>query len=104
MALEEEFDVTVEEEELEGIETVGAGVDLVKASSDGGAGRASPSPVGVVAALRDRATPSGTGLCGPRGRHGRIEDFDPTPWFDNPKEARRTDRFAQFALAAAAEA
>ncbi|MCD9622556.1 beta-ketoacyl-[acyl-carrier-protein] synthase family protein [Rhabdothermincola salaria] len=34
----------------------------------------------------------------------RIEDFDPAPYFDNPKEARRTDRFAQFALAAAAEA
>jgi acyl carrier protein len=30
MALEEEFDVTVEEEELEGIETVGAAFDLIK--------------------------------------------------------------------------
>jgi acyl carrier protein len=30
MALEEEFDVSVEEEELEGIETVGAAFDLVK--------------------------------------------------------------------------
>ncbi|MDE0803167.1 MAG: acyl carrier protein [Acidimicrobiales bacterium] len=30
MALEEEFDVTVEEEELEGIDTVGAAYDLVK--------------------------------------------------------------------------
>ena len=29
MALEEEFDVTVEEEELEGIETVGAAFELV---------------------------------------------------------------------------
>ena len=29
MALEEEFDVSVEEEELEGIETVGAAFDLV---------------------------------------------------------------------------
>lgn len=34
----------------------------------------------------------------------RIEDWDPNPWFDNPKEARRADRFTQFALAAAAEA
>lgn len=33
---------------------------------------------------------------GPR----EIEDFDPSPWF-GPKEARRTDRFAQFAVAAA---
>lgn len=29
-----------------------------------------------------------------------IEDFDPSPWF-GPKEARRTDRFAQFSVAAA---
>ncbi|MCX7619928.1 MAG: beta-ketoacyl-ACP synthase II [Acidimicrobiales bacterium] len=33
-----------------------------------------------------------------------IEDFDPAPYFGNPKEARRADRFQQFALAAAAEA
>jgi len=33
-----------------------------------------------------------------------VDDFDPSDWFDNPKEARRTDRFAQFALAAAAMA
>ena len=31
MALEEEFDVTVEEEELEGIETVGQAYDLISA-------------------------------------------------------------------------
>jgi 3-oxoacyl-[acyl-carrier-protein] synthase II len=34
----------------------------------------------------------------------RMVDFDPTPYFDNPKEVRRSDRFTQFALAAAAEA
>jgi 3-oxoacyl-[acyl-carrier-protein] synthase II len=34
----------------------------------------------------------------------RIPSFDPAEWFDNPKEARRTDRFAQFAFAAAAQA
>jgi 3-oxoacyl-[acyl-carrier-protein] synthase II len=34
----------------------------------------------------------------------RVADFDPSPYFDNPKEARRTDRFAQLALAAAAMA
>ena len=34
----------------------------------------------------------------------RIESFDPTPYFDNPKEVRRADRFTQFALAAAAQA
>ena len=33
-----------------------------------------------------------------------IEDWDPLPYFDNPKDARRADRVEQFALAAAAEA
>ena len=33
-----------------------------------------------------------------------IEDWDPTPYFANPKEARRADRVEQFALAAAGEA
>ncbi|HUZ21680.1 MAG TPA: beta-ketoacyl-ACP synthase II [Acidimicrobiales bacterium] len=38
----------------------------------------------------------------PRGEH-RVADFDPGRWFD-PKEARQTDRFAQFSVAAAAMA
>ena len=33
-----------------------------------------------------------------------LEGWDPLPYFDNPKEARRSDRVEQFALAAAAEA
>ena len=33
-----------------------------------------------------------------------IADWDPIPYFDNPKDARRADRVEQFALAAAAEA
>ena len=33
-----------------------------------------------------------------------IEDFDPAPFFESPKEVRRHDRFAQFALACATEA
>ncbi len=33
-----------------------------------------------------------------------MDHFDPLPYFDTPKDARRTDRFAQMALAAAAEA
>lgn len=47
------------------------------------------------------------GLNGP-GLQGRIDakipNWDPLPWFDSPKEARRADRVEQFALAAAAEA
>jgi 3-oxoacyl-[acyl-carrier-protein] synthase II len=37
-------------------------------------------------------------------RSVEIVDWDPLPYFDNPKEARRADRVEQFALAAAAEA
>ena len=33
-----------------------------------------------------------------------LEAWDPGPWFDSPKDARRSDRFSQFALAATAEA
>jgi 3-oxoacyl-[acyl-carrier-protein] synthase II len=47
------------------------------------------------------------GLNGPGltdGRSVEVADWDPTPYFNNPKEARRADRFEQFALAAAAEA
>ena len=32
---------------------------------------------------------------------GEIKDFDPAPYFKNPKASRRTDRFTQFAVAAA---
>ena len=31
---------------------------------------------------------------------GEVVDFDPTPWFNNHKEARRADRFFQLAMAA----
>ncbi len=46
------------------------------------------------------------GLNGPAltsGRTVEIADWDPLPYFANPKEARRADRFEQFALAAADE-
>jgi 3-oxoacyl-[acyl-carrier-protein] synthase II len=46
------------------------------------------------------------GLNGPGVTSGRaieISDWDPTPYFNNPKEARRADRVEQFALAAAME-
>jgi 3-oxoacyl-[acyl-carrier-protein] synthase II len=61
--------------------------------------------LGVVAACGIGRDAFFEGLLGP-APHGerRVTDFDPEPHFDNPKEARRTDRFSQFALAAAAEA
>jgi 3-oxoacyl-[acyl-carrier-protein] synthase II len=45
---------------------------------------------------------NGPGLQG--GIDAKIPNWDPLPWFDSPKEARRADRVEQFALAAAAEA
>ena len=44
---------------------------------------------------------NGPGITGHRSIE--IEDWDPLPYFDNPKDARRADRVEQFALAAAAE-
>ncbi|HBU75733.1 MAG TPA: beta-ketoacyl synthase, partial [Acidimicrobiaceae bacterium] len=48
------------------------------------------------------------GLLGPGlvdvGRRTSIDDWDPSPWFDSPKDARRADRSEQYALAAATEA
>ena len=42
---------------------------------------------------------------GPTGANSiRVDDWDPTPWFDNAKAARRADRVEQFTMAAAAEA
>src|SRR5918998_6175615 len=32
---------------------------------------------------------------------GQVRDFDPKNYFNNPKDSRRTDRFAQLAMAAA---
>src|ERR687887_2937580 len=32
---------------------------------------------------------------------GQVRNFDPKPFFKNPKDVRRTDRFAQLAMAAA---
>ncbi|MGA0064037.1 MAG: beta-ketoacyl-[acyl-carrier-protein] synthase family protein [Ilumatobacteraceae bacterium] len=47
------------------------------------------------------------GLLGPGivgAKSVELADWDPAPYFDNPKEARRADRVEQFALAAAHEA
>src|SRR5436305_3790812 len=32
---------------------------------------------------------------------GQVRDFDPKPFFKNPKDVRRTDRFTQLSMAAA---
>jgi 3-oxoacyl-[acyl-carrier-protein] synthase II len=43
-------------------------------------------------------------LAAPPEGERRVPDFEPAAYFANPKEARRTDRFTQFALAATQEA
>ncbi len=63
-----------------------------------GIGVVAPCGVGVDAFWAGLHTQPG------EGDMRSLEDWDPSPFFDNPKEARRSDRFAQFALAAAAEA
>jgi 3-oxoacyl-[acyl-carrier-protein] synthase II len=66
--------------------------------------RVAVTGIGVVA-------PAGIGLDAfwagllstPAPGQRRIDDWDPSPWF-GPKEARRSDRFTQFAVAAATQA
>ena len=62
-----------------------------------GIGVVSPCGIGTEAYWNGLLSAPPDGL-----RH--VHDFEPEKYFDNPKEARRTDRFTQFALAAAAEA
>jgi 3-oxoacyl-[acyl-carrier-protein] synthase II len=73
----------------------------------GGGRRVAITGYGVVAPCGIGRKAFWDGLNGP-GITGRkstdIADWDPTPYFDNPKEARRADRVEQFAIAAAAEA
>ena len=64
--------------------------------------RVAVTAVSAVAKAGTGADEFWDGLCRePEPGMRQITDFDPAPYFDNPKEARRTDRFAQLALAAA---
>lgn len=63
--------------------------------------------LGVVAPCGHGKEQFWSGLLGPNITGHKwitIADWDPLPFFDNPKDARRADRVEQFALAAAAEA
>ena len=64
-----------------------------------GLGVVAPSGIGKDAFWSGLLGPGVTG-----GKSATIENWDPLPWFDSPKDARRADRVEQFALAAAAEA
>jgi 3-oxoacyl-[acyl-carrier-protein] synthase II len=73
----------------------------------GGGRRVAVTGLGVVAPAGIGREAYWAGLLGPGltdGQSVEIADWDPTPWFDNPKQARRADRVEQFTLAAAAEA
>lgn len=63
--------------------------------------------LGVVAPCGIGKNDYWKGLLGPGltdRKYVEIENWDPLPYFDNPKDARRADRVEQFALAAASEA
>ncbi len=63
--------------------------------------RVAVTGLGVVAPCGVGGEAFWEGLCGPAPTGDRrVEDFDPSPWFDNPKEVRRADRCTQFAMAA----
>jgi 3-oxoacyl-[acyl-carrier-protein] synthase II len=69
--------------------------------------RVAVTGLGVLAPCGQGKDAFWTGLLGPAvtgGTSTTIADWDPSPYFENPKAARRADRVEQFALAAAAEA
>jgi 3-oxoacyl-[acyl-carrier-protein] synthase II len=66
--------------------------------------RVAVTGIGIVAGCGTGSKAFWEGLLGAPAKGTRsIDDWDPSPWF-GPKDARRTDRFAQFAVAAAAMA
>jgi 3-oxoacyl-[acyl-carrier-protein] synthase II len=73
-----------------------------------GAGhRVAVTGLGVVAPCGIGKSAYWQGLLGPGlvdRKFVEIDEWDPLPYFDNPKDARRSDRVEQFALAAAHEA
>ncbi len=69
--------------------------------------RVAVTGLGVVAPCGIGVDAYWAGLLGPgitSGKSVHIADWDPSPWYDSPKESRRADPFEQFATAAAAEA
>ena len=64
-----------------------------------GYGVVAPCGIGKEAFWKGLLGPGFTG-----SRSIELQDWDPLPYFDSPKDARRSDRCEQFALAAAGEA
>ena len=72
-----------------------------------GGRRVAVTGLGVVAPAGLGVDDYWSGLLGPGTTGGvstEIDDWDPSPYFDSPKHARRADRVEQFAVAAAGEA
>ena len=72
-----------------------------------GGRRVAVTGLGVVAPAGLGVDDFWTGLLGPGLTGGiatEIDDWDPSPYFESPKQARRADRVEQFTLAAAGEA
>lgn len=72
-----------------------------------GGRRVAVTGLGVVAPAGIGIDDFWSGLIGPGATGGvttEIDNWDPTPWFESPKHARRADRVEQFAIAAATEA
>jgi 3-oxoacyl-[acyl-carrier-protein] synthase II len=72
-----------------------------------GGRRVAVTGLGVVAPAGIGVDAFWSGLLGPGTTGGvatEIDDWDPSPYFESPKHARRSDRVEQFALAAASEA
>lgn len=72
-----------------------------------GGRRVAVTGLGVVAPAGIGAKDFWAGLnrsSAPQGRTIVFEDWDPSPYFDSPKQSRRADRVEQFALAAAGQA
>ncbi len=64
--------------------------------------RVAVTGIGVISPCGLGAEAFFEGLCSPAPEgERRIHDFDPAEYFDKPKDARRSDRYSQFALAAA---
>lgn len=67
--------------------------------------RVAVTGLGVVSSAGIGAEAYFDGLCGPAPvGDRRIDGFDPAPYFDSPKEARRADPYVQYVVAATAEA
>ena len=63
--------------------------------------RVAVTGLGVVASCGTGVEAFWEGLCGPAPvGERRVANFDPALYFDSPKEARRSDRSTQFAIAA----